>query len=681
MTTWRRIAGWLLGAVGLLSIISLCPAIRAAEVEERQYLLERVDDVAVVQLYVDGFEELPLDEKILIYHLAQAAIAGRDVFIDQKYEHSLAIRDLIEEVLTHDEGIDPETLAEVRRYAKLFWINNGPHNPITGRKNVLEGRFGDFAEAVRKAEANGAVLPKREGEKTGDLLQRMKPILCDPEVDAQVTNKTPGEGQDVLLASANNFYDGVSTKDLEGFEERNPLNSKLVKRPDGTLEEIVWRAGFDRNVPAGMYAERIEAVIGHLEAALPHATPKMARAFGLLIHYYRTGDPIDFRAYNVAWVADGDSPVDTINGFIEVYVDARGQKGAWEGLVYFNDPKKMEMIRKIAQNAQWFEDHMPYAPEYRKPEVKGVTAKAIQAVMETGDSGPVTPIGINLPNARDVREKYGSKSVSLSNVIEAYDKSQPASARREFCFDEAEFERATQWKTLALDLEVNMHEVIGHGSGRVSPRLEADPAEIIKEYYSALEEARADLVALWFIGDRKLAELGLVDEADLAELERATYEAYTRGAMVQLRRVRHGNQLEEDHMRNRQLIVHWLMENTDAIEVEREDGKTYYVVADVAAWKQGVGRLLAEVQRAKSEGDRKAARKLVERYGVKFDPKLRDEVVARYEKLDRPSYTAFVMPKLTPVRDGAGKIVDVDLSYPMDLETQMLEWSGRLVEK
>jgi dipeptidyl-peptidase-3 len=465
--------------------------------------------------------------------------------------------------------------------------------------------------------------------------------------------------------------------DLEGFQERHPLNAKLVERPDGTLEEIVWRGGFDHVVPPGMYAEKINAVVDHLEAAVPYATPKTARAIGLLNHYYRTGAPLDFRAYNIAWVADDDSAVDTINGFIEVYLDARGQKGSWEGIVYFNDPEKMELIRKIADNAQWFEDHMPYAPEYRKPKVQGVTAKAIQTVIQTGDAGPVTPIGINLPNPGDIREKYGSKSVSLSNVIEAYDKSRSPAARREFCSSEAEFERATRWRMVALDLEVNMHEVIGHGSGRVSPRLEEDPSEIIKEYYSALEEARADLVALWFIGDPKLVELGLVEEEHREELERAAYEAYTRGAMVQLRRVRHGDQLEEDHMRNRQLIVHWLMENTDAIEVKHEAGKTYYVVVDVEAWKQGVGRLLAEVQRAKSEGDREAAKQLIERYGVKFDPELRDEVVARYEKLDRPSYTGFVMPKLTAVRDEDGTIRDVKISYPMDLETQMLEWSGR----
>ena len=646
--------------------------------QQREYLLERIDDVAVVQLYVDGFEQLPLREKILIYHLCRAAIAGRDVFIDQKYKHSLEIRDLIEEVLTHDRGIRPETLAEIRRYAKLFWINNGPHNPITSGKNVLKCPFKDFARAVTRAEANGARLPKREGETTRRLLGRMGPILFDPEVDSRVTNKSPGPRQDILQASANNLYEGVALKDLETFKERFPLNSKLVKRPDGRLQEIVWRAGFDDVVPPGMYAKQIKAIIAHLEAAIPYATPKMARALGALIQYYRTGDPVDFRAYNIAWVADDDSPVDTINGFIEVYLDARGQKGAWEGIVYFNDPKKMEMIRSIAEHAQWFEDQMPFDPKYRKPQVKGISAKAIQAVMETGDSGPVTPIGINLPNPGDIREQYGSKSVSLSNVIEAYDKSSSPAARREFCFDKAEFQRATKWKSLALDLEVNMHEVIGHASGRVSDQLKVDPSVAIKEYYSALEEARADLVALWFIGDPQLVRLGLVAEQDRKELELAAFEANTRAALAQLRRVKTGDTLEQDHMRDRQLIVHWLMDNTDAIRVERREGKTYYVVADVAAWKKGVGTLLADVQRIKSEGDLKAATELLEKYGIKFDPKLRDEVVARYEKLDRPSYSGFVMPRLTPVRDRDGNIEDVEISYPMDLETQMLEWSGRL---
>ena len=646
--------------------------------EQRKYLLERVDDVAVVQLYVDGFEQLALWEKVLIYHLSQAAVAGRDIFIDQKYAHSLEIRDLVEEILTHPEGLDAATLAEIRRYTKLFWVNNGPHSAVTSRKNVLKCALEDFAAAVERAEANGATLPKRQGESTAQLLERMRPILFDPQVDSHVTSKSPGPGRDILQASANNFYDKALTlKDLDGFEEQYPLNSKLVKRPDGTLDEVIWRAGFDDAVPPGMYAAQIRNVVTHLDAAIPYATPRMASALGALVHYYRTGDPMDFRAYNVAWVADVDSPVDTINGFIEVYVDSRGQKGAWESVVYFNDPAKMEMIRQFAEHAQWFEDHMPYDPQYRKPEVRGISAKAIQAVMETGDSGPVTPIGINLPNAGDIREQYGSKSVSLSNVIEASDKSSPPDARREFCYDEGEFQRSEKWKTLALDLEVNMHEVIGHASGRNSDQLEADPEDIIKEYYSTLEEARADLVALWFIGDPKLVELGLVAENDREEIMQTAYEAFTRGALAQLRRVRTGETLEEDHMRNRQLIVHWLMENADAIEVKRRDGKTYYVVTDITAWKQGVGRLLMEVQRIKSEGDRPGAEEIMERYAIRIDPKLRDEVVARFDRLNLPSYTGFVMPKVTPVTDRAGGITDVRISYPMDIETQMLEWSGR----
>jgi len=651
---------------------------------ERKYLLERVDDVGVVQLYVDGFDSLPLREKILVYHLSQAALAGRDIFIDQKYKHSLRIRALLEEVLTHSGGIDEKTLGEVRRFTKLFWVNNGIHNAITERKNVLKCSFDDFAKAVKQAEANGAKLPKGRGQSTDGLLETFKPILFDPDVDAMATSKAPGPGKDILTESANNLYEGVTMKDLEGFKERNPLNSKLVKLPDGKLKELVWRAGFDDVVPPGMYAKKLEAVIGHLEDAIPYATPKMARALGLLIHYYRTGSPRDFRAYNIAWVADHDSPVDTINGFIEVYLDARGQKGAWEGLVFFNDPKKMELIAKIADNAQWFEDHMPYADEYKKPGVKGVSAKAIQAVMETGDTGPVTPIGINLPNAADVREKYGSKSVSMSNLMEAYHNAMPAKARREFCYDEAEFQRADKWRGLAADLEVNMHEVIGHGSGRISERLRregVDPADAIKEYYSALEEGRADLVALYYIGDPKLAELGLVDKEGQEEMQRAAFEGYTRNALAQLRRIRHGNTIEEDHMRNRQMIVRWLMDHTDAIEVRKRDGKTFYVVVDVDQWRKGVGRLLAEVQRIKSEGDRPAAEKLFKDYGITFDEKLRDEIVDRYDKLDSPSYYGFVMPQLDAVRNDDGEIVDVKVSYPLSLEKQMLQWSGRSAPK
>lgn len=644
---------------------------------ERKYLLERIDDVAVVQLYVDGFEQLALRDQILVFHLSQAAIAGRDIFIDQKYKHSLEIRDLIEEVVTHAEQIDPATLEKIQRYTKLFWINNGPHNAITSQKNVLACSFEQFAQTVAAAERQGAKLPCRDGETTTQMLDRLRPILFDPAVDSHATNKSPGPGRDILAASANNFYEGVTLDDLKGFEERYPLNSKLIKRPDGQLEELVWRAGFDGVVPPGMYSRELRHIISHLEAAIPYATPQMARALGALIHFYRTGQAIDFREYNIAWVADRDSPVDTINGFIEVYVDARGQKGAFEGIVYVNDPHKLAMIRKFSENAQWFEDHMPYNPRFRKPQVRGISAKAIQVVMETGDSGPVTPIGINLPNPQDIREQYGSKSVSLSNVMEAYEKASTPTARSEFCFDSGEYERASRWKDLALALEVNMHEVIGHASGRVAEGLDVDPAVVIKEFYSALEEARADLVALWFLGDPKLVELGLLEAAQAREVQQTAYEEFTRNVLTQLRRIRTGNQLEEDHMRNRQLIVHWLMKHTEAIRVERRDGKTYYRVLDVDQWHQGVGQLLSEVQRIKSEADAPAARQLIETYGTHFDPKLRDEVLDRFSKLDQPSYTGFVMPKLTAVRNAEGTITDVQISYPLDLQKQMLEWSGR----
>jgi dipeptidyl-peptidase-3 len=648
------------------------------QTESRKYLLERVDDVGIVQLYVDGFESLSLNDKLLVYHLSQAVVAGRDIFIDQKYAHAIEIRDLVEEVICHAEGIEPETLTEIRRYTKLFWVNNGPHSALTSQKNVLRCSFEKFAEAVRKAEKNGAKLPKRENESPDQMLDRLRPILFSPEVDSHVTNKSPGEGKDILQASANNFYDrNITLKDLDGFQEHYALNSKLVKRPDGKLEEKVWRAGFDKVVAEGMYAKQIGNVITHLESAIPYASPQMARALGALIHFYRTGEEVDFREYNIAWVKDKDSPVDTINGFIEVYVDARGQKGSWEGIVYFNDPEKTKMITKFSEHAQWFEDHMPYDAKYRKPEVKGISAKAIQVVMEAGDAGPVTPIGINLPNPGDIREQYGSKSVSLTNVIDAGDKASSAAARAEFCFDDGEFQRLEKWKSVMLALEVNMHEVIGHASGRVSPDLKIDPVSAIKEYYSALEEGRADLVALWFIGDPKLVELGLVkNESELREIQQAAYEEYTRNAMVQLRRVRTGTTLEEDHMRNRQMIVHWLAANTNAVNVEERDGKTFFRVRDVKAWHEGIGRLLKEVQRIKSEGDRASASDLMTRYAININTKLRDEVVTRFAKLDRPAYTGFVMPKLTLVREN-GQVKDVSISYPLDMEKQMLEWSGR----
>jgi dipeptidyl-peptidase-3 len=601
--------------------------------------------------------------------LYQAALAGRDIFYDQRYRHNLEMRDVLEEILTHAGGVDSATLAEIQRYTKLFWLNTGPYNNLTARKFVLKCTPEAFAAAVQTAAKNGARFPLKPGESVDAMLARLRPMFFDATVDPIVTNKTPGAGKDIVAASANNLYVNVTMKDLAGFRERYALNSRLVKE-NGKIIEEVYRVG-------GKYDAQIRNVVQHLEAAVPFATEAMANALRALIKFYQTGEDADREAYDIAWVQDKESPVDTINGFIEVYLDARGIKGSWEGLVYYVNQEKTGRIRTLAQNAQWFEDRMPWDPKYRKQGVTGITANAIDVVIETGDSGPITPVGINLPNDQTIREKYGSKSVSLSNVNDAYDRSTAPEFRREFAWTPEEAARAEKWSSVAGELTTNMHEVIGHASGRISEQLNGSPQTALKEQYSALEESRADLVALYFIPNPKLAELGLVDAKDQQEIVQAEYEGYTRNALAQLRRVREGTQIEEDHMRNRQMIVRWLMSNSKAIDVRARDGKTYFVMIDAKAFQEGVGRLLAEVQRIKAEGDYDAAVKLFDTYGVHFDARLRDEVVARVDRLKMPSYTGFVQPKLEAIKSADGKITDVKVSYPMDLTAQMLEYSGR----
>ena len=472
-------AGW----AGILgentpSTDTLRPPAVASAVEappDRKYLLERVDDAAVVQLYADGFEKLPLEEKQLIFHLYEAAIAGRDIYYDQRYVHNLAMRDVIEEILTHAGGVEPASLAEIQRYAKLFWVNTGPYNNLTARKFVMKLSPSALAAAIRAAHKAGARFPTKSGETLDAMIARMSPLFLDASVDPSVTNKTPGQGKDLLAASANNLYSGVTMKDVESFDEKYPLNSRLVKR-DGKLVEEVYRIG-------GRYDAQIRRIVQHLEAAIPFATTPMATALRALIKWYQTGETADRVAYDIAWVQDKDSPVDTINGFVEVYMDPRGHKGSWEALVFYVDPVKTEGIRKLAADAQWFEDRMPWATQYRKQGVQGITANAIDVVIETGDSGPITPVGINLPNDQVIRETHGSKSVSLSNVNEAYDRSMAASFRREFAWTEEEAARAEKWSSTAGELTTNMHEVIGHASGKISEKLNGSPQTALKEQY------------------------------------------------------------------------------------------------------------------------------------------------------------------------------------------------------
>ena len=635
--------------------------------ETRRYLLEQVDEAAVVQVYADGFTALPLRTKVLAWHLYQAALAGRDIYYDQRYAHSLEMRTVLEAILEHPAGVDPSALAEFRRYTKLFWINSGPFNNLTARKFVLGLSRAQLIAAMQAAAAGGARLPQRPDETLDQLADRLAPLFFDPRVDPIVTSKSPGPGRDILQSSANNLYVDVTMADLEGFQERHGLNSRLVKR-DGRLAEEVYRVN-------GRYDREIRRIIHHLTDAVSVAPETMAAALRALIRFYETGEDADRIAYDVAWVRDQESPIDTINGFVEVYMDPRGTKGAWEGIVCYVNADKTRKIQTLAAHARWFEERMPWDPRYRKPDVRGVTARAIDVVIETGDSGPITAIGINLPNDQAIREAHGSKSVSLANINDAYEYSTPDSMREEFSWSVDETQRAKRWGAMSAELTTEMHEVIGHGSGRMADGITVAPQQLLKECFSAIEEARADLVALYFLPDPKLVELGLVAAGDHADIVRAEYEFFARNALLQLRRVREGTQLEEDHMRNRHLIVSWLMAHTTAIERRHRDGKTYLVVTDVGAFQEGVGRLLADVQRVKAEGDYEGARLLVETYGVHFDPALRDEVVARVDALKLPSYTGFVMPRLEPRRDNEGEIVDVEISYPCDLETQMPEYA------
>ncbi len=635
--------------------------------DTRPYLLEQIDDAAVVQLYADGFDRLTLKEKTLVWHLCRAAIAGRDIYYDQRHRHNLGMRALLEGVLRHADGVPGDTLAELTRYTKLFWLNTGPYNNLTARKFLLNLDRARVTEAMEIATRNGADFTLAKGESIADRVDKYARMFFDPDFEPMVTNKTPGEGQDILASSTNNLYDGVTMADLKGFTERHPLNSRLAMR-NGALVEEVYKVG-------GLYDAQIRRIVGHLRDALPFAPPALGKALTALVQFYETGEDADREAFDIAWVQNRDAAVDTMNGFIEVYMDARGIKGAWEALVYYANHERTEKIKALATHAQWFEDHLPIDPKYRKPTVKGVSAMAIEVVIEIGESGPITPIGVNLPNDQRIREVHGSKSVSLSNALEAYEKSLPSTFRQEFAWDDAEMERAKTWGAFASELTTEIHEVLGHGSGRMADQITVTPQELLQEQYSALEESRADLVALYFVADPYLATLGLVPADQQQAVVQTEYEAYARNALVQLRRVREGAQLEEDHMRNRQAIVHWLLANSKSIDVRRRDDKTYFVVTDTDAFRTGVARLLAEVQRIKSEGDYAAARELFEAYGVHFDPDLRDEVVARVDHLKLPSYTGFVMPQLEPIIDGSGTITDVRISYPCDLSKQMLEYS------
>ena len=638
--------------------------------EDAPWILDRFDDIKILRYEVPGFAELPLQEKELIYYLAEAAKCGRDIMFDQNFKYNLPVRRTLEVIYENYDGdrTTPEWKA-LEKYLKKVWFANGIHHHYSNDKFVPE-----FPKEYFLAVAESIPV-----EKFGDELNALRAVVCEAIFNPELykTQLNQAEGQDLVTTSANNYYEGVTQAEAEDFyramaDPADPepvsygLNSKLVKDEDGTIRERVWKVG-------GMYSPAIEKIVYWLEKAQGVAQEPQKATIAALIDYYKTGDLHDFDRYNILWVRDTVSNVDFVNGFIEDYGDPLGRKASWESLVNFMDKEACHRTEVISENAQWFEDHSPVDSAYRKKVVKGVSAKVITAAMLGGDCYPATPIGINLPNADWIRKEHGSKSVTIDNITYAYAQAAHGDGfLEEFMLRPEDRERIDKYGKLADDLHTDLHECLGHGSGQLAPGVKGGE---LKNYTSTLEEARADLFGLYYLGDPKMVELGLIPSLDVAYAEYARY--IMNGMMTQLARIEPGKNVEEAHMRNRKLIAEWCYEQGKAdnvIEWIEQDGKTYVVVNDYTKLRKLLGRMLREVQRIKSEGDFEAGKALVEKYAVTVDPKLHAEVLTRYKALDIEPYSGFVNPQYELVEKN-GKVVDVKVSYPNDYVKQMLEYS------
>ncbi|MGV3763034.1 dipeptidyl-peptidase 3 family protein [Parapedobacter sp.] len=675
-TVRTKVTMLVVSSIALATLSQSCQSPESDTATDEQASPVTVDafaDLEILRYDVPGFDALTLQQKKLAYYLYKAALSGRDIIYDQRGKDNLTIRKTLEAIFnnpkTDKSGAE---WAKLKTYAGRFWFSNGAHHHYSNDKFVPECSTEFFAGLVQACDT--ATLPLLEGESVAAFIHRIQPVIFDPTVNPKMVNLT--EGIDHVAQSSNNFYEGVTQQEVEAFYSTFPdtghdpewgLNSKVVKI-DGKITEQVWKSD-------GMYGSAIDQIVFWLEKAIPLAeNPTQQQALTLLAEYYRTGDLHTWDAYNKAWVQDTTGTIDFANGFIEVYNDAMGIKGSYEAVLSLKDLESTKRIKAIADEAQWFEDNSPLMPEHKKKEVKGISAKAITVIAEAGDSAPSTPIGINLPNSDWLRKEYGSKSVSLSNIVHAYNESSANSGfLEEFVADTAKLSRMKKYGNLASDLHTDMHECIGHASGQINPGV-GTTDKTLKSYASCLEEARADLVALYYILDPKLIEIGVMPSLEAGKAE---YDSYMmNGLMTQLTRINAGDQIEEAHMRNRALNAYWVYEKGKAdnvVSFEKIEGKTYIQVNDYEKLRTLFGELLREIQRIKSEGDYEAGKNLVETYGVKVNRELHDEVLARYAKLKLKPYKGFVQPRLTAIEEN-GEITDVKLEYVTDFYGQMLEY-------
>jgi dipeptidyl-peptidase-3 len=656
---------------GLRLALLAIPAIAFAQQPNAQEtLVERVGSTGFIQVRAESFRTLDARQQTLAYWLSQASIAIDPIIYDQVSRFGLRQKYILDSIAAHPEGIKPAALQKIMDFTKLFWANRGNHNDTTAQKFLPEFTFDDLKAAALQARSHGALRNFASDDALVTELDALRPSLYDANYEPMITAKSPQGNLDILQASANNFYLNVKLADLKNFQERYPLNSRLVKKPDGTFVEEVYRAGTpDKKIPPGLYALYLQKAIEYFQKALPFAEPGQDAVLRDLIRYYQTGEYKDWLQFGHDWTLNNPA-VDFANGFIEVYRDARGAKGTAQSFVSIRDPKVDST--KIAANAQYFEDHAPWAPQYKKQGVQPPRAKAVETVIETGDFH-VNTIGDNLPNENEIREKYGTKSFILVSSSRAISSASGTRSLEEFAASPDEIAIGKKYGDEAQDLMTTMHEIIGHGSGKLNPKLTQPPQYYLKEYYSTLEEARADLMALWSVWDPKLRELGLISNPDVAK---AMYYQAARTALVQLRAIPKGDTIEEDHQRDRQLIVNYIEDKTGAIVRLNKGGKAYITVADFDRMRQGVGMLLAELMRIKGEGDYAAIKALVDKYGVHFDPKIRDQVVARYKALNLPTYWAGINPRLTASFDGKGAVTKVELSYPRDYVKQQVGYAA-----